>query len=242
MITDNQINQLRQLLTDYYNGLSSPDQIKEINRLFAELPSVPADLQTDRLIFESEVRMADAHPAAPASLNKLIDSTIDSCAAKSRHQRSATSRIMAWSSYGSAAAVIAILLSIGIRLSEVSPVTSTKPLPEPTPPEITKGNTKETIQTTDANPPTVEPFDNSTKQSKLIADATTVTPPTPRVRKRSSNHVVTDPHEAAQCVENALHLLESKMKASSRIHDNAISTLNKSNEKINEIISQSTQL
>lgn len=98
------IDKIRHLLASYYDGTATGAEVNALKRYFVEAEDIPDDLRLDATIFRA-MASADA-PAVPADLEqKIIDSTIGS------HRRS---RFLNWRVIVSAAASLALLLSLGL--------------------------------------------------------------------------------------------------------------------------------
>lgn len=98
------IDKIRHLLASYYDGTATGAEVNALKRYFVEAEDIPDDLRLDATIFRA-MAAADA-PAVPADLEqRIIDSTIGS------HRRS---RFLNWRVVVSAAASLALLLSLGL--------------------------------------------------------------------------------------------------------------------------------
>lgn len=231
--------QLRRLIDDYYSGRTSDDMIREIVRLFSELPSVPPDLVLDYRIFMACNQLPDTLPTAPDRLDQLIVETVDSCRTSKRRNRTVMFRWIAASC--AAAALIALLISIGnnmIRPDQTSPVQSVEP-------PILSSKTPQAEPKPDNNPiPNIKMQPESDPKHQLIAQ--TANHPAHRTishRKMhetsSTNHEITDPVEAAQRLDAVFEMLDNQLNISAKVQTEALNALDIANEKVSNIISTS---
>lgn len=232
--------QLRKLIDDYYSGQTSDNMIREIVRLFSDLPTVPPDLALDQQIFMAYDKLPDTLPPTPDRLNRLIDQTVESCQANQGRNRPVLLRWLVASV--AAAALIALLLSIGDIVNSDKtlsgqPVEST---------QLISGEPEFKPKPENKPIPNVEMQKESNLTNKLIAQ--TDTRPVDRSSSHrtssvasSTNHVITDPIEAAQRLDAVFDMLDNQLSFSAQTQTEALNALNIANEKVSDILTSSLQ-
>lgn len=228
---------LRRLLDAFYAGTATPEQVDEIRHIFDGLPQTPEDLIADRQMFEALYATSiDATPL-PDNLQAIVSETID----RITHQPTTKKHplILGWIRYAAAAAVVAIVATIGIRL-----------LPHDTP--GTSAYVNNTLTAASALPSKTETTIHDTSTASVLVDNQPISAdnielvPTPEVKTRhakirkshrnSNLHVVSDPKEAEAYTLMALNTLADNInharKASSRIG----AELNEINNTLNTIL------
>ncbi len=216
----NQIQHLRTLLEAYYSGCSTPEQAMEIAELFHQIRQLPDDLKADREIFLALAGTTPLPAATSESLDRLVASTIDACAGRTKRRR----RMIIWISAISAAAAIALIVTIATSLtSDSRPSMPTDPIFSAAPavtPEATKETSTEKKQ---SQLLVAQASDQTTvktlKRPKKIAKAKTEPVAATNVR------VVTDPEEAAYYAENAFRLLSENLSRSTILQRQTSATL-----------------
>lgn len=124
------IKRLRELLPRFYDGVSTPDEEREIAILFRSIPgdSLPEDLQADRRLFANledgtaPIQDCDVPADLLANIGKAIDrqETVDKANANGRRAATGNAcirprrRFRTWSTALAAAASLAIIITLGI--------------------------------------------------------------------------------------------------------------------------------
>ncbi len=221
----NQLQHLRQLLDDFYNGSATPQQVEEIGRLFAEMKHTPDDLEPDRRLFEAlSSHAADSTPV-PDGLDEFMSSAIDRAVTPRPRLRRLILRYVVCAA--SAAAMIAIAISLGLKFVHPGYPNVEKPgSPRPvvTVASVTRSEQSEEI------PQTV------TKADARPADVRPAAAPATKKESATGMRVISDPSEAEAYTAMALRTLSDKMKYVAEANKNVDTKLTEISETINTIL------
>ncbi len=113
------INDARRKLELFYNGTSTPEDIDDLQRFFAEANSIPSDMEADAAIFIGSISESLHIPAPEEIFTEDFLSEIDQ-AVKTETRRSRIFRRVIWSTSIAAASLVAVLM---FRSSNDSPQT-----------------------------------------------------------------------------------------------------------------------
>lgn len=234
---------LRRLLNDYYSGRASDDMIREIVRLFSELPVTPPDLLVDQQIFMACDKLPETLPPAPDRLTQLIEQTVDSCQGKQRRNRLIMFRWIAAS--GAVAALIALLISIGGDIGK----SGQTPVSQADQQQLTSMESKNGTHIENEPAPQTDTKTGSKPSPQLVAQANNRPPERASSGKQAhkaasasaSNHKITDPVEAARRLDAVFDMIENNINRSAKIQSEAFDALNIANEKVSSILNNSLQ-
>ena len=229
------IKHLRHLLTLYYDGMSTPEQTREIITIFNECPSLPPDLLAERRIFSLSEQLAASLSTPSDSLSRIIDDTIESCAAAQR--RRSRYKILSWLSVAGIAASIALFLLIPGAPESPDPVAPKVHAHTPALPHHAQPNPSPENQPAEhlpADPPADDLIASTpAKPSSRHAEAS------PKATQRSPE---ADPREVAQKLDDIFMLIDAKMQFTARTSEATISTINEATDeatqKVNYILSK----
>lgn len=100
-------DRIRQLLARYYDGVSTPEETKELKDFFCQAKNVPEDLGADAAIFKAMAQIEAKECKVPENLKERI---IASTTGRRRPSFS-------WRSAISVAASLAVLIALGVALT-----------------------------------------------------------------------------------------------------------------------------
>lgn len=105
-------NEIRYLLSRWYEGGTTPDEERRLSEFFATAGTLPPDLENERVMFQAIDAVDEQEVKIPEELARRIDNAIEEEMARERETTSATSRFHRWMIAAGtvAASLVAVLM------------------------------------------------------------------------------------------------------------------------------------
>lgn len=219
------LQNIRRLLDNYYNGSTTPREETELADFFASAHDLPADLETEARLF----RALSAHPKSydiPDGLAERLTLAIDH--AEQQEQARHPRRIAFIWRAATVAAVLAIGLIMAYQLKDdtqsSAPIAMQQPAVSPTAkPDIAATTAPET-----ANAP------------QPVAKAKVKARRTAPIAQKPNCTIINDPVEAADYLEQVAALLERTFSEPNRRVAKVLDNIDDPNERIEETLNKIT--
>lgn len=106
-------NEIRYLLSRWYEGGTTPDEERRLTEFFATAGTLPSDLENERVMFRTIDAVDEQGVEIPEELARRIDNALEVEMARERKTTSATSRFHRWMiAAGAVAASLAAALMV----------------------------------------------------------------------------------------------------------------------------------
>jgi len=106
-------NEIRYLLSRWYEGGTTPDEERRLTEFFATAGTLPPDLENERVMFRTIDAVDEQEVEIPEELARRIDNALEVEMARERKTTSATSRFHRWMiAAGAVAASLAAALMV----------------------------------------------------------------------------------------------------------------------------------
>lgn len=200
-MTMRDIDKIRQMLNRYYDGVSTPSETAQLKDFFRKTKEIPADMAADAAIFRAMAAVDTEEVAVPANLTeRIVAATVGS-----------RPRILNWRIAVTAAASVAVLITLAVGLVHFKPSDS----PDTTDLLAMSDTTrqKEAADLASIAVTTVE----TEAAEPLLAVASEQAPLPPASLKNTTvaevryTHEVTDPAEAAKIAQKVLAMLGNSL-------------------------------
>ena len=202
-MTMRDIDKIRQMLNRYYDGVSTPSETAQLKDFFRKTKEIPADMAADAAIFRAMDAADTEKVAVPANLKeRIVAATIGS-----------RPRILNWRIAVTAAASVAVLITLAVGLVHFKPSDS----PDTTD-LLAMSDTTRQKEAADMVSVSVAVTPMETEAAEpLLAEASEQVAPPPAPVKTATvaevryTHEVTDPAEAAKIAQKVLAMLGNSL-------------------------------
>ena len=195
------IDKIRQMLNRYYDGVSTPSETAQLKDFFRKTKDIPADIAADAAIFRAMDAADTEKVAVPANLReRIVAATVGS-----------RPRILNWRIAVTAAASVAVLITLAVGLVHFKPSDS----PDTTD-LLAMSDTTRQKEAADLASIAVTTVETEAAEPLLAEASEQVAPPpapvkTATVAEVRYTHEVTDPAEAAKIAQKVLAMLGNSL-------------------------------
>lgn len=222
------LQNIRRLLDNYYNGSTSPREEAELADFFASAHDLPADLETEARLF----RALSAHPKSydiPDGLAERLTLAIDH--AEQQEQARHPRRIAFIWRAATVAAVLAIGLIMTYQLKDDTQSSAPIAMQQPAASTTAKPDIAATTAPETATAP------QPAAKAKVKARHTAPTAP---IAQKPNCTIIDDPVEAADYLEQVATLLERTFSEPNRRVAKVLDNIDDPNERIEETLCKIT--